>query len=201
MIYRLDRFCTKVFFLQKKLAMLELAHAKLSPYLNELPPTAHRGYVKLLMLVLSRATIAASHSNPVVSHEVKGFPVGMTIQMIVLPNIASFCLEVTEQKTFRLYQLKADQRPDLSIKFKQLTLGFKVLSLQEAMAVAFANDRIVADGDVSDAIRFVRCLNQVQAMILPESLANLAVKQVPKMSFTEKLVGGVKLLKGSFRTG
>ena len=76
-----------------------------------------------------------------------------------------------------------------------------MLSLQEATAVAFANDRIVADGDVSDAIRFVRCLNQVQAMILPESLANLAVKQVPKMSLTEKLVGGAKLLKGSFRTG
>lgn len=34
---------------------------------------------------------------------------------------------------------------------------------QESTAQAFANDRMIADGDVSAAIRLVRCLNKMES--------------------------------------
>lgn len=66
--------------------------------------------------------------------------------------------------------------------------AFLVFSFQEGTARAFANDRMVADGDVSYAIRMVRCLNKMEALILPKVVAKLAVKEYPEqLSFTQKL--------------
>lgn len=42
-----------------------------------------------------------------------------------------------------------------------------------------ANDRMIADGDISYAIRLVRCLNKMEALILPKMVAQLAVKEYP----------------------
>jgi hypothetical protein len=38
---------------------------------------------------------------------------------------------------------------------------------------------MIADGDVSSAIRLVRCLNKMEALILPKLIASLAVKEYP----------------------
>lgn len=38
---------------------------------------------------------------------------------------------------------------------------------------------MIADGDVSSAIRLVRCLNKMEALILPKLIASLAVKRYP----------------------
>jgi hypothetical protein len=43
-------------------------------------------------------------------------------------------------------------KPDLTITFKHLTHAFLVFSFQESTAQAFANDRMIADGDVSSTI-------------------------------------------------
>ena len=79
-------------------------------------------------------------------------------------------------------------KPDLTVIFKHVTHAFLVFSFQEGTAQAFANDRIIADGDVSNAIRLVRCLNKIEALILPKSIAALAVKRYPTdLSFKEKI--------------
>ncbi len=38
---------------------------------------------------------------------------------------------------------------------------------------------MIADGDVSAAIRLVRCLNKMESLILPKLVASLAVKEYP----------------------
>lgn len=51
----------------------------------------------------------------------------------------------------------------------------------------FANDRMIADGDVSAAIRLVRCLNKMESLILPKLVASLAVKEYPtELTLKEK---------------
>jgi hypothetical protein len=64
------------------------------------------------------------------------------------------------------------EKPDLTITFKHLTHAFMVFSFQESTAQAFANDRMIADGDVSSAIRLVRCLNKMESLILPKVVAS-----------------------------
>ena len=47
---------------------------------------------------------------------------------------------------------------------------------------------MIADGDISYAIRLVRCLNKMEALILPKMVAQLAVKEYPSnLSLKEKL--------------
>ena len=53
---------------------------------------------------------------------------------------------------------------------------------------------MIADGDISFAIRLVRCLNKMEALILPKLLAELAVKQYPtELSLKEKLTGAANI--------
>ncbi|MCD6061495.1 MAG: hypothetical protein K0S16_1806, partial [Moraxellaceae bacterium] len=78
-------------------------------------------------------------------------------------------------------------KPDLCARFKHLSHAFLVLSFQEGTARAFANDRIYVDGDVSHAIRLVRCLTRMEVLILPKLVAERAVKRYPDISVAEKL--------------
>ena len=53
---------------------------------------------------------------------------------------------------------------------------------------------MIADGDVSSAIRLVRCLNKMEALILPKLIASLAVKRYPaELSFKEKFTANIYL--------
>ena len=70
-----------------------------------------------------------------------------------------------------------------------------VFSFQESTAQAFANDRMIADGDVSAAIRLVRCLNKMESLILPKLVASLAVKEYPtELTLKRKIQPGCKYL-------
>ena len=179
--------------------MLDKLHAKAAPSLNKLPIKAQSAYVDLLFAVISRALVSASRTDPVIQAEVKAFPVGHRLRMMVLPKGQHFTLEVTERSELTLVDSPLSEPADLTVKFKQLSLAFRVFSLQESTAAAFASDRIVADGDVSDAIRLVRCLNRVEAVILPKSLASLAIKSYPEMSLSEKLGTATKIFGGFFK--
>ena len=69
-----------------------------------------------------------------------------------------------------------------------------MFSFQESTSQAFANDRMIADGDLSYAIRLVRCLNKMEALILPKLVAELAVKEYPReLSLKEKLSGAANI--------
>ena len=101
----------------------------------------------------------------------------------------AFIARVTEEKQLELLS-NYKGKPDLTITFKHLTHAFLVFSFQESTAQAFANDRMIADGDVSSAIRLVRCLNKMEALILPKLIASLAVKRYPaELTFKEKFTG------------
>lgn len=47
---------------------------------------------------------------------------------------------------------------------------------------------MIADGDLSYAIRLVRCLNKMEALILPKFMASMAVKEYPtELTLKEKV--------------
>lgn len=163
---------------------------------DNIQPQAQKAYLQLMMQIISRGLVSASETDDEVRAEASGFRIGQTIQMTVLPNVAQFTLQVTEKGTFRTLPEQA-QKADLVIKFKHMSLAFLVLTFQESTAISFARDRMVADGDISDAIRFVRCLNRLEVLILPKIIAKLAVKDYPSnLSIKEKLQQGSKVYAG-----
>ena len=144
-----------------------------------------RLYVALMLWVIGRALVATSRVDDTVRAELAPLPKGYQIQMQVLPRGSGFVVECAGDGTLvRAKQIKP--RPDLSIGFKHVAHAFLVFAFQESTAQAFANDRMVADGDVSHAIRLVRCLNTMEALILPRWVAVRAVKRYPTLPAMEK---------------
>ncbi|MFB2537773.1 MULTISPECIES: hypothetical protein [unclassified Acinetobacter] len=154
---------------------------------SQLKPTIERQYVTLMMDVIARGLVTASQVDEEIQQELKGFPVGMVFCMQVYPSTPKFMLKVLpNQKLIKLNN--TDVTADLTITFKHLQHAFLVFSFQESTAQAFANDRMIADGDLSYAIRWVRCLNKMEALILPKMLANLAIKSYPtQLTLKDKL--------------
>ena len=138
-----------------------------------------RAYVALMMQVVARGLAAASRVDPVMQRELVALPIGYRIAMRVWPAGPALALLTTEGGALRRVQDSA--RPNLDIRFKHLAHAFLVFSFQEGTARAFANDRMVVDGDVAHATRLVRCLNRMESVILPGFVARRAVKRVDAM--------------------
>lgn len=150
-------------------------------------PALQLAYVKLMMDVIGRGLVMASQVDEEIKQEVAHFPANFSLSMKVFPNGPAFVARVTEDKQLELVK-NPEKAPDLTITFKHLHHAFLVFSFQESTSQAFANDRMIADGDISNAIRLVRCLNKMEALILPKLVAQLAVKEYPNnLSLKEKL--------------
>jgi len=150
-------------------------------------PTLQQAYVKLMMDVIGRSLVMASQVDPEIQQEVAKFPLNFTLSMTVFPHGPAFIARVNDEQQLELVS-QMEVKPDLTITFKHLQHAFLVFSFQESTAQAFANDRMIADGDVAHAIRLVRCLNKLEALILPKTLASLAIKQYPdQLGLKEKL--------------
>lgn len=151
-------------------------------------PALQLAYVKLMMDIIGRGLVMASQVDPEIKGEIAQFPVNFSLSMKVFPHGPAFVARVTADQQLELVK-DLDQAPDLTITFKHLHHAFLVFSFQESTSQAFANDRMIADGDVSNAIRLVRCLNKMEALILPKLLAQLAVKEYPsQLGIKEKIM-------------
>ena len=160
---------------------------------NKIVPAAQRAYVSLMMDIIGRGLTSASQVDPEIHAETKGFPTGFVVRMAVFPKGASFTAQSQADGSIKLLK-NFEGKPDLTVTFKHMTHAFLVFSFQEGTARAFANDRMIADGDISHAIRLVRCLNKMEALILPKLLAELAVKKYPtELSLKEKLSGAANI--------
>lgn len=149
-------------------------------------PEVERRYVGLMMGVVGRALVSASQVDAVIRKETAAFPANFILQMKVMPNGPSFTAQTQADGSLKLLK-DFTGKPDLCARFKHLSHAFLVLSFQEGTARAFANDRLYVDGDVSHAIRLVRCLSRMEVLILPKLIAERAVKRYPDISVAEKL--------------
>lgn len=151
-----------------------------------LPPRVERAYIKVLMNVVGRGMVSASQVDDVIREELSHFPAGMIVRLDIIPQGPDFTAEVQADGTLKLLT-DFTGKADLCAYFKHASHAFLVLSFQESIPRAFANDRIYVDGDVSHAIRFVRCLSRLETMILPKLIAERAVKRYPAILLGEKL--------------
>lgn len=161
--------------------------------IKSVKPALEQAYVKLMLDVIGRGLAMASQVDDEIRQDVSKFPIGFTLSMAVFNNDASFIARVNDHHHLELIE-NLDQKADLIITFKHIHHAFLVFSFQESTAQAFANDRMIADGDLGHAIRLVRCLNKMEALILPKLVAELAVKEYPQqLTLKEKLTGAANI--------
>jgi len=156
-----------------------------APTRASLPYRSQRAYVATLLDVLARLLAAGSRVDPVIQRELAGFPEGTTIAFSVLGEQLGMRVAVHEGRFVRAGS--EHDAPTIEIVFKHLAHAFALLSFQESTPVAFARDRMVTHGDVALTMRFVRCLDRVQAVALPRFVAARALKSVPVLPVRQKL--------------
>lgn len=150
-------------------------------------PSAQGAYVALMMGIIGRGLVSMSQVDDEIRRELAAFPAGYTICMKVMGNNApSFAVEVQADGTLKLLK-DFTGRATLNAIFKHMAHAFLVFSFQEGTARAFANDRLYVDGNISHAIRLVRCLNRMETVILPKLVAERAIKRYPHIRLGEKL--------------
>ena len=155
---------------------------------------ARRGYVELMFQIMGRALQAISEVDELTRHETRTLPVGFLFEMQVMPNGPKLIVEHTGDGRLHYHGDYAPGPVDLSIQFKHIAHAFLVLSFQEKTSVAFANDRMLVDGDVSLAVRMTRVLNRLETFILPKLVAQRAVKQYPAdLHLPDKLLRAARI--------
>ncbi len=155
---------------------------------------ARRMYVGVMFQVMGRALQAVSEVDAATREEARVLPDGFTFEMMVMPDGPGLVVEHIGGGRFRYHGASGPKTPDLSIQFKHIAHAFLVLSFQEKTSVAFANDRMLVDGDISYAIRMTRVLNRLETFILPKMVAERAVKEYPSdLHLSEKLVSAARI--------
>ncbi|WP_020407719.1 hypothetical protein [Hahella ganghwensis] len=152
-----------------------------------------RLYVTTMMQVVGRALQSISEQDEEIRKITSVFPVGFVFSMQVLPEGPGFALRKNADNSLAFLSELPEEKPDLTIYIKHLEHAFRILSFQESTAKAFANDRMLVDGDISYAIRMTRALNRLEAFILPKLVAQLAVKEYPDIPLPEKVIHGARI--------
>ncbi|SFR41873.1 hypothetical protein SAMN05216203_0127 [Marinobacter daqiaonensis] len=158
--------------------------------------TARRRYVQTMFQVMGHALDAISRTDKKVLDEARLLPVGFVFEMTVLPAGPSLVVEHVGEGRLRYLGSSPPANVDLSIRFKHIAHAFLVLSFQEKTAEAFANDRMLVDGDIGLAVRMTRILNRLEAIILPRLVASRAVKEYPAdLGLFEKVPGAINIYR------
>ncbi|NMT65091.1 hypothetical protein [Marinobacter orientalis] len=155
---------------------------------------ARRLYVELMFQVMGRALQAISEVDASARREARGLPEGFLFEMMVMPDGSRLIVEHVGDGRFHYHGNSAPRPVDLSIRFKHIAHAFLVMSFQEKTSVAFANDRMLVDGDIGYAVRMTRILNRLESFILPRVVAERAVKEYPSnLRLPEKLLSAARI--------
>ncbi|PVY78385.1 hypothetical protein C8D92_102430 [Tamilnaduibacter salinus] len=155
---------------------------------------ARRLYVETMFQVMGRALQAVSEVDRSVQEEARALPDGFLFEMTVMPNGPKLVVEHQGDGRFQYLTSEPPRPVDLSIQFKHIAHAFLVVSFQEKTSVAFANDRMLVDGDIDRAIRMTRILNRLEAFILPKLIAERAVKEYPQsLGLPEKVLSAARI--------
>lgn len=153
-----------------------------------------RRYVGGMFQMMGRALQAMTEVDGDICRETRELPSGFLFEMRVMPCGPGMVMEHTGYGRLRFLGAKATRPINLSIQFKHIVHAFRVVSFQEKTAVAFANERMLVDGDIGHAVRMTRVLNRLETFILPRFLAVRAVKHYPtELGLTEKSRGAARI--------
>jgi aldehyde:ferredoxin oxidoreductase len=137
-------------------------------------------YLQLMFWFMGRAVAAAERVDAVARAEFARLPAGYTFALRVLP--AGPCFVVSKDPAGHPRHLGGvfdGMAVDLDLQIKNTAAAVLLFSFQESIAVSFAHQRILAEGDLVPVMNVVRILDRTLILLLPRLIARLAVKRLP----------------------
>lgn len=142
-----------------------------------------KSYVFVMLLIVGRAIEAAAKVDESVKKIFADLPDRFTFYLGVAPGGPYMVVGKDRDGNVKylgwnLYGRKIN----LGLKIQNIESAVKVFTFQESTAQAFAYDRFIVEGNLSQALAVVRVIDIVEVHLLPKVIARLAVKRYPKWS-------------------
>lgn len=139
------------------------------------------GYIRTLMFFLGRAFQAAARVDKEVKKEIEGLPDGFSFGFMVLPNGPRITM-VKDQRgrlKFRGKKIPLEEL-DVLFRFKNIECAMRVFGFEINPSVGYAQGCVGARGELSNVMILMRCMDVIQAYLLPKRVAVDAMKRYPK---------------------
>ena len=134
---------------------------------------------------LGRGTESVSKFNAQLKQELKVWKEGYLIMLKVAPSGKELWLQKSGESL--KWVGKQNKNADLIVVFKNLDIAFKTITTLSNIHTAFAQNRIMVYGDVSQSMILIKVLNIVQAYLFPPILSKNVLKRVPKFTFSQHI--------------
>jgi len=169
--------------------------------INKFPEIKPKGklikkiYVAVMLWIVGRAIQAAAKVDREVKEEFSKLRNDFAVRLWVAPAGPAMIVGKDKKGVVKYMGWNSKgKKITLDMKIKNIDGAILVFTFQESTCVAFCNDRFIVNGDIPDALTFVRILNLIEVFLLPKIITSLAVKRYPKwsqMNPVRKYVGRV----------
>lgn len=156
-----------------------------------------RLYVGFMLAFIGHGLAKACRTDKLIQQEIESLPDGFTFSMGVMRRGPCLYMKKSDGR-IKPGRRNSETKPDVDIQFKHLAHAFNTLSFLEGTTDAFARERMVVDGDLSAAMKLVRCFERLEAIALPRFIGRKIMRHYPDISLTEKLMGAVQIYLGVF---
>lgn len=148
--------------------------------------TAKTLVVRASFFLVGRALEAAAILDKDVKAEVAQWKDPITFLFQVLPN-GPFMVLKKEDGVLR-YAGSDPVEADMTLYFKNIESAFLIFSGQMGAPHGSAEHRVALKGDASQAMSFIRCLENVQAHLFPAVIAKRVLKDTPRLTLRRAAV-------------
>ena len=131
--------------------------------------------MKIILHFLYRGIKVLNGRDALISEEIKRLSNNYKIKLETdLKNAKKLCIEINNGK---VKKVKDENKFDLIIKFKNKDLAFKVLMGMKGIAQAYAEHYFVLYGNIYEAMRLTRILEQVEGYLFPKLINKKILKE------------------------
>lgn len=136
--------------------------------------------IRMVFLILGRAAQSASKHDKDIQKDISEFHEGFKIMFKILPF--GPCVVLEKQSDHLKFVGFKEQEADLTVFIKNVESGFLMFSAQMGTPRAFCEHRTLLKGNISDGIRFIRAMSNIQCYLFPKIIAQNVVPEVPQLT-------------------
>lgn len=159
--------------------------------------TLQKKVVDLMLSVLGQGLKVCASQDPMVRETLEAFPEDYVFALgvygsrhpMILQNrssglyrthesFAAVCRKIPMAPSAMARRFGANQSDPtkmLEIRFKSVEAGWRMMTGQVSAAQAYARHDLIIRGEIHHAMQFLRCIERVEAYLLPEALAKRAL--------------------------
>lgn len=140
----------------------------------------------MVLQVLFRGFRVLYRQDDRIKKEIDSWEKGLTLKLECGPggSVLAFC----QDREYGIRKIPAAQHAAITMRFKSIEGAFRVLSGQLGVADAYAAHLFTLEGDIFQAMSFVRCVDLLEAYLFPGFMSKRILKEVPDKRMCSFLV-------------